>query len=54
MDTQPLSGTSDNSVWIITIALLVLGALIGVGSLALFDANTRAQIPAAPQAAPTR
>lgn len=57
MEAQPVSVTSgDYSVWIwiILAVLLFVGALVGVGALALINATERAQLPAASQAAPPR
>jgi hypothetical protein len=55
MEAQPVPVTSgDYSVWIwiILAGLLFLGALVGVGALALINATGQAQLPAASQSVP--
>jgi hypothetical protein len=57
MEAQSVSVTSgDYSVWIwiILVGLLLLGALVGVGALALINATGQAQLPAASQPVPPR
>ena len=57
MEAQSVSVTSgDYSVWIwiILVGLLLLGALVGVGALALINATGQAQLPAASQSVPPR
>ena len=57
MEAQPVPVTSgDYSVWIwiILVGLLLLGALVGVGALALINATGQAQLPAASQPVPPR
>ncbi len=57
MEAQPVSVTSgDYSVWIwiILVGLLFLGALVGVGALALINATRQAQLPAASQSVSPR
>ena len=57
MEAQPVPVTSgDYSVWIwiILAGLLFLGALVGVGALALINATGQAQLPAASQSVPLR
>lgn len=47
------SAESSVWVWIILAGLLVFGALIGVGSLALINATQQAQLPTGSQTVPT-
>jgi len=57
MEAQPVTVTSgDYSVWIwiILAGLLFLGALVGVGALALINATGQAQLPTASQSVPPR
>ena len=57
MEAQPVPVTSgDYSVWIwiILVGLLFLGALVGVGALALINATGQAQLPTASQSVPPR
>jgi hypothetical protein len=57
MEAQPVPVTSgDYSVWIwiILVGLLFLGALVGVGALALINATRQAQLPAASQSVSPR
>jgi hypothetical protein len=58
MKNQPLSDTrsADSSVWIILAVLLLFGALIAVGTMAIINANLNLQTqePTGAQPAPPR
>jgi hypothetical protein len=57
MENQPHPGTSSSEhtiwIWIITGALIVLAALIGVGALALMNATQQQQLPTGSQTVPS-
>jgi hypothetical protein len=52
--TLPDTRSADSSVWIILAALLLFGALIAIGTMAIINANQQTQEPTGAQPAPPR